>query len=68
VADALHNPKGILRYVKVPNGHVKVVSLDIQMQFQFGCNLNSHLGNNKIHDLQLFLEFDPCKVKENDLF
>jgi hypothetical protein len=59
VAGALHNPNGILRYANVPNGHVKVVSLDLQMQFQFGYNLNSHLENNKIHDLQLFLEFDP---------
>jgi len=55
VAGALHNLKGILRYAKVPNGP----SLDLPMQFLFGCNLNSHLGNNKIHDLQLFLGFDP---------
>jgi hypothetical protein len=25
VAGALHNPKGILWYAKIPNGHVKVV-------------------------------------------
>jgi len=25
VAGALHNAKGILRYAKIPNGHVKVV-------------------------------------------
>jgi hypothetical protein len=46
----------------------KLFSHYLQVQFQFGFNLNSHLGNNKIHDMQLLLGFGQWKVKENHIF
>ena len=36
ILGALHKPNGIILKAKVPNGHVKVVFPDPQVQWQFG--------------------------------
>ena len=46
VASALQRPKGILLYVKVPQGHVKVV-----FSWSFWCNVNLKVATVSIQEV-----------------
>ena len=58
VAAALQRQNGMRLYAKVPNGHVKVVSLSLLEQLQSDYNLKNYQENNNVSDQLTFQAFD----------